>query len=273
MISLRQSAPRKGEALAFNSINRQFKTLADFTAWLATLPPPAWHPIGSTYHNTYRPTVAQWRGLASMQSMQAGYVAKGWSSGPHCYLALGSPNPADDGVFVMTPPRDPGTHSPSCNSGAHGRFGVECVGDYNSQAPTRALQDLLVGVVAALHRYARLGPDLNAHRDCDPRTCPGDAFYALKPELQQRLAHALDSLRARTIPGPPGTPAKYCSVEAFDFYNSRGGFAWLGYAVRDEFADGGDYVFVCERTVNKRSAQFGKEFALISEAIRRGWIG
>lgn len=178
--------------MSFNSINRQFKTLDEFAAWLATLPPPAWHPVGSTYHNTLIPTLAQWRGLTSMRNMQATYEAKGWTSGPCLYVALGAPNPADDGIFVMTPPQYPGTHSPSCNSGAHGRFGVEFVGDYQNKTPTPAHQDLGIGAIAALHRYAGIGPDLNAHRDCDPRTCPGDAFYAIKPQMQAKLAAALN---------------------------------------------------------------------------------
>lgn len=183
--------------MAFNSVNLQFKTLADFIAYLAQLPPPGWNPVGSTYHNTYVPNLQQWRGLASMQSMQATYVAKGWSAGPHLFLARGAPNPAHDGIFVMTPPTSPGIHSPSCNGPPFGpppgRFGVELVGDFNAVAPTLAQQQLLIDAVAALHQYAKLGANLNAHRDCDPRTCPGDAFYALKPSLQRRLVSVLSA--------------------------------------------------------------------------------
>lgn len=176
--------------MAFNSINTQF-SLQSFTDYLAGLPLPAWHPIGSTYHNTYRPTEAQWRGKASMDSMQADYIGKGWTSGPCCYLALHSPNPADDGIWVMTPPSSPGTHAGECNPK---RFGIEVVGDFQSKAPAADQQQLLIDTVAALHRWATIGPDLNAHRDCmTDRTCPGDAFYALKPQLQQRLAAALSA--------------------------------------------------------------------------------
>lgn len=178
----------RGLAVAFSSINRQFKTVADFTAYLATLAPPHW-AHGSTYHNTYRPLEGQWAGLVSMKSMQAAYAAKGWSSGPHCYLALGSPNPANDGVWVMTPPTEPGTHAGVCNAT---RFGIEVVGDFNARPPSLPQQQLLIDTLVALHRWAGLGPDLVAHRDCmADRTCPGDAFYALKPQLQLRLAARL----------------------------------------------------------------------------------
>jgi hypothetical protein len=183
--------------MAFNSVNLQFKTLADFAAYLGQLPPPGWNPVGSTYHNTYIPNLAQWRGLASMQSMQATYVSKGWTAGPHLFLAFGAPNRAHDGIFVMTPPTSAGIHSPSCNGPPFGpppgRFGVELVGDYQSQAPTAPQQQLLIDAIAALHQWAKLGANLNAHRDCDPRTCPGDAFYALKPNLQRRLQSVLSA--------------------------------------------------------------------------------
>lgn len=89
----------------------------------------------------------------------------------------------------MTPPTVPGTHAGACNSN---HFGIEVVGDFQTKAPSAAQQQLLIDAVAALHRWAGIGPDLNAHRDCMAgRTCPGDAFYALKPQLQQRLAAAL----------------------------------------------------------------------------------
>lgn len=223
--------------MTFNSINQLFKTPADLAAWLASAPPPVWHPIGSTYHNTLSPTEAEWRGKASMDSMQSYYISKGWSAGPHCYLAQHSPNPADDGIWVMTPPTSPGIHSPSCNGPPYGpppgRFGVEMVGDFQAKPPSAVQQQLLIDAVAVLHRWARLGPDLNAHRDCDARTCPGDAFYALKPQLQQRLAAALqtDPLKVRTLPGPAGATFT-CGTGMYDYWHRPGydGLWDLGYA-------------------------------------------
>lgn len=189
--------------MTFNAEIRQF-TLVSLTSYLAGLPRPTWAK-GSTYHNTYRPTEAQWSGLATMQSMMQGYIAKGWPSGPHFYLALHSPNPANDGIWQLTPPTMPGTHAGACNSS---RFGVELVGDFQSKAPSSAQQQLLIDAVAALHRWAHIGPDLNAHRDCMAgRTCPGDAFYALKPQLQQRLAAVL-APRTHYRAGPHGAIAQ-----------------------------------------------------------------
>ena len=196
--------------MAFNSINRQFPNIPAFVAYLATLPLPTWGVIGSTGHNTYIPNITQWRGLASMRSMQATYEAKGWTAGPCLFIALGAPNAAHDGIFVMTPPTSEGVHGVSCNP-TH--FGVELVGDFQAHAPSTAQQALFLDAIAALHRYARLGPLLNMHRDCIKRTCPGDAFYALKTQLQVGLAarlsgaglyRALAPMWISETPGPRG---------------------------------------------------------------------
>jgi hypothetical protein len=174
--------------MTFNATIRQFKTPADLTQYLATLSPPDWpgaNPIGSTYHNTYSPTEAQWQGKTSMDGMVSYYISKGWTSGPHFYLALHSPNASNDGIWQMTPPTGPGTHAGECNPT---RFGIEVVGDFNIKAPSEAQQQLLIDTVACLHRWAKLGAVLNAHRDCmADRTCPGNAFYALKADLTARL--------------------------------------------------------------------------------------
>lgn len=174
----------------FANLNLHFDTAHELAQWLATQPRPAWKPVGSTYHNTWKPNADQWAGHASMKNMQAGYEKLGWDRGPHVYLAHGT---RADGIFVMTPPQLPGIHSPSCNGSTKkpGRYGIEVVGDFQATPMSAAQLDLLVSVTAALHRYARLPADINAHRDCDPRTCPGDAAYAQKPAIQRALAAAL----------------------------------------------------------------------------------
>lgn len=174
--------------MPFASINKQFTTPAAFSTWLATQPRPDW-PHASTVHNTYRPLESQWVGAASMRSMQKTYEAKGWTSGPHCYLAVGCPRPTDAGIWVMTPPTQPGTHAGACNA-TH--FGVELVGDFQSRPPSLPQQQLLVDTLVALHRWAGLGATIDAHRDCmTGRTCPGDALYALMPTLRMRVAQRL----------------------------------------------------------------------------------
>jgi len=172
--------------MGFVNLNLHFPTVAAFRAWLATQLRPTWPVIGSTYHNTYKPNESQWRGHASMRSMQTTYEGLGWTTGPHLYLAVGTNH---DGIFVMTPPSIAGTHSPSCNGL---RFGIEVVGDFATRPMQNAQLTLLVECAAALHQWAGIGADINAHRDCDRRTCPGDVAYKQKPLIQQWLQQAMN---------------------------------------------------------------------------------
>lgn len=52
---------------------------------------------GVTVHHTEVPTPAQWHGLTSIQNLVAFYEGKGWDGGPHLFLCIGAPNPANDG--------------------------------------------------------------------------------------------------------------------------------------------------------------------------------
>ena len=107
-------------------------------------------------------------------------------------------------------------------------------------------------------------------RKTDPDDWPHANFIAWRDAL-----FAIDPLRARTLPGaPPANIPVYCSVEAANFYAARGGLSICGYPVANEFYDASldCYVLVCERTVNKRSGQFGSEFALLAEARREVWL-
>lgn len=179
--------------MAVTPVNLQFTTPDALAAWLATQPRPAWAPVGSTYHNTYKPLPADWRGAASVRAIAAHYTALGWDTGPHLFLCIGAPNPADDGIWVMTSPATPGTHAGACNAR---RFGIEVVDDFHRAPMSHAQLVLLSEAAAALHDYARIGPDIIAHRDCMPgRTCPGDAAYAQKADIQARLAFAIGAER------------------------------------------------------------------------------
>ena len=107
-------------------------------------------------------------------------------------------------------------------------------------------------------------------RKTDPDDWPHADFIAWRDAL-----FAVDPLRAVTLPGaPPHAIPIYCSVEAANFYLLRGGLAICGYPTQHEFYDESldCYVLLCERTVNKRSARFGSEFALLSEARAEGWL-
>lgn len=211
----------------FHSDIRQFPTPAAFAAYLSSLPPPTWHPVGSTAHNTYRPLASQWVGKPSMLSMIKTYKAKEWDRGPHLYFVVGAPNPKHDGIWMMTPLSMYGIHAGACN---FERFGCELVGDFQDVPPSAALQNLFIEGTAALHRWANLGATLNAHRDCMAgRTCPGNAMYAIMPQLRARLAAAL----APPVPPKP-TPVLYRAIAPMyisETPSPRGPVALQGQAV------------------------------------------
>lgn len=169
----------------FHNLNLRLTSPAALADWLASAPRPLWLPTGSTYHNTYRPDAASWRGHASMRSMQKTYEGYNWDRGPHIFIAVGT---QDDGLFVMTPPWLEGIHAGACNIA---RFGLEVVGNFAQRPMSHAQLVALSETAAVLHDWARIGPDINAHRDCMPgRTCPGDAAYAQKADVQALLAFA-----------------------------------------------------------------------------------
>lgn len=178
--------------MSFDADIRQFPTPGALAAFLAALPRPSvWHPIGSTVHNTYRPTEAEWRGAVSMRSMMNGYIDKGWSAGPHFYLAAHAPNPKDDGIWMMTSPLHPGVHAGPCNDK---RFGLEMVGDFQAHGWSLIQRALLLDTLDVLHSWAALDADINGHRDCMPlRTCPGNDAYAALPLLRADLAVRLSA--------------------------------------------------------------------------------
>lgn len=157
--------------MTFDMQLMHWPTIASFTAYLETIPRPAWVK-GITNHNTYRPDETMWRGVASMNSMRDTYIAKGWTSGPNLYLVATAPNPADTGIWQMTSITRPGTHAGACN--AH-HLGVENCGDFNARPPSPAQLTLLLAINRAILEHWGMPPEtVNVHNECMPgRTCPG----------------------------------------------------------------------------------------------------
>ncbi len=164
--------------MTFDIEIKHWPTVAAFAAYLAGVPRPAWCKR-LTNHNTYVPNEFQWRGLKSIESMRDTYIGKGWSAGPHLYLAAECPNPADRGIWQMTPLVRPGVHAGPCNADA---LGIENVGDFEARPPSAAQWQMCVAVNRAILRQWGLTPAaVNVHNECMPgRTCPGQHFDANK---------------------------------------------------------------------------------------------
>jgi hypothetical protein len=146
-------------------------TLEAFKAYLAGIPRPAWCK-GITNHNSYIPNEATWYGIPSVKSCQKTYIGKGWSAGPHLFLAAIAPHPAHIGIFQLTPLSHQGIHAGACNAD---RLGIESVGDFDARPPTPVQYQLLLDVNRAiLEAWGLKASTVNVHRECMPgRTCPG----------------------------------------------------------------------------------------------------
>ncbi len=169
----------------FDSAIRHWPTLEAFVAYLATIPCPSWCR-GLTNHNTYVPNEQQWRGITSVENCRTVYIGKGWSAGPHLFLAAEAPKAADRGIFQLTPIAHPGVHAGACNSD---HLGIENVGDFDARPPSPAQYQLLLAVNRLILNAWQLAPgSVNVHNECMTRTCPGR--YLTGAQIRADLAKA-----------------------------------------------------------------------------------
>jgi hypothetical protein len=196
---------------------RHWPTVAAFRAHLAahTYRTTAPWARACIVHHTYKPTAADWRGPASMAGLARHYaVTNGWSAGPHLFIAAGSPNPAHDGIWQLTPLSVPGIHGNDANGWA---WGVEHVGDYDATRWPPDLAALGQGAMAALLDWAGQPATtltLQPHSRYNPsKTCPGRAIdmravgrgvAALQqPPAPPRFTFSADSLIVAPSPLTP----------------------------------------------------------------------
>jgi hypothetical protein len=150
-------------------VGRSFSA-KDFKQYVTTLEFNSWRPQFVVLHNTAQPMLSEWHsvpGSQRMKNLEDFYKNKqGWSAGPHLFVA-------DDLIWVFTPLTVSGIHSPSWNSVA---WGVEMVGDYNTEPFGEAVRGNVVSALATLHASLGLDPNsLRFHKE-DPGTthdCPG----------------------------------------------------------------------------------------------------
>jgi hypothetical protein len=157
---------------AWQGIVGRGMTAAQFDAYVTELPMSTWRPRFCVVHNTGVPEFSAWHrvpGPTRMAALERYYRDdQKWSAGPHVFVA-------DDLIWPFTPLYTPGVHAPSWNQIA---WGVEFVGDFNSEQVPTALFGNGISALATLHRKAELDPaKIRLHRE-DPLTthkvCPGD---------------------------------------------------------------------------------------------------
>ena len=109
-----------------------------------------------TVHHTVKPTVAQWRGMQTMNALVRYYKKQGWTSAPHLFICVGSPNAKYDGIFQLTPLNLQGTHAGHiCNTKS---IGIEVVGYYDSEPWSQPMTDTVCGTIASFLKWKGLSP-------------------------------------------------------------------------------------------------------------------
>jgi hypothetical protein len=183
-------------------VGKCFATAAELLAYLEGLQFGAWRPRFVTMHHTGAPDLKTWRGWQTrahpitdaqwMQNLAAYYAAPplNWHAGPHFFFTPSH-------YCVLSPPTARGVHAVSFNALS---WGVECVGDFDSEPFDSVVRARYVAGLAALHMALGLAPapfqrgqrGLHFHRD-DPKTtktCPGRHVdkAALILEIEAQIA-------------------------------------------------------------------------------------
>jgi hypothetical protein len=190
----------------------------EFETYVDGLKMASWRPSFVVVHNTSAPSAAlyrQWQARAGwtgeqwLRNLESYYKGLGWSGGPHLFVAV-------DKIWAFTPLTMPGTHSPAWNSRT---WGVETVGEFESEPFAGPVRDNLVSALATLHAFAGLNPSdyakgirgLHFHKE-DPvtthKTCPGrnmakaQLVADVEAEMQARNSggHAHVSAEAQAAP-------------------------------------------------------------------------
>lgn len=187
--------------IAIPIVGKCFNTPKDFLAYLDGVTFGAWRPRFVTAHHTGSPDLKVWNGWQKravpvtdeqwLKNLAAYYGNEmGWSAGPHFFFT-----PAH--YCVLTPPDRRGVHAVSFNALS---WGVEMVGDFDSERLEGVLRDRYVAGLACLYiatglkvsPYIFQQQGLHFHRD-DPKTsktCPGRSIdkAILIREIELKIA-------------------------------------------------------------------------------------
>lgn len=185
--------------MAIPNVGKCFSTSEQFLDYLDGIQFGAWRPRFVTMHHSGGPNLKMWRDwqvrakpVTDEQWMKnlASYYGSPppigprdgpWRSGPHFFFT-------PKNFCVLSPPTSRGVHAKSFNAMS---WGVECVGDFDSEPFDGEVRDRYIEGLACLHLATGLQLDpfergvrgLHFHRD-DPqtnKTCPG--LKVKKPDI------------------------------------------------------------------------------------------
>lgn len=172
--------------MAISIINRCL-SLAEFREYVAIYNFGGQPANKLVIHHTWRPTKAGWAGARSIEGLKRYYENKGWSAGPHLFIA-------EEGIWLFSPMRLDGIHAGELN---HRSIGIEVVGDYDNEIWSGNTKENALGAIKILMK--QLGVDhrnLFFHRDVSPKTCPGKAI------TKEWLFNELGVIRIPTVSAP-----------------------------------------------------------------------
>ena len=152
----------------------QYKSVAEFEEYLNSMEKPNWVKT-LVIHHTWKPVQSDWNGEKTMIGLQNYYKKLGWTAGPHMFVCVGSPNPANDGIWILSPLDSPGIHAGDCNSVS---WGMEIVGNFDVMPWPATLKtflyDLFPVLLKKLEAKSITLETMKGHRECNsPKTCPG----------------------------------------------------------------------------------------------------
>jgi hypothetical protein len=159
-------------------------------------------------HHTWRPTVVDWQGKATIDAMRRTYMTYewtdaagvkhiGWPKAPHLFIA-------PDGIWLFFDITKDGWHAGDEHN--VGSIGVEMVGNYDYVLPSGPVLDNTIGALAVLYKYLRLSPDnIQFHRDVSVKTCPGTKVT--KTWIIPLIKAAMNPVVVPSV--PPPTPSNY----------------------------------------------------------------
>lgn len=210
-------------------VNRAFK-VEELESYIHSIPFNDFKPSLIVWHNTAAPTLAQWLdsekkdiaegrtpGQARILNLQDYFKSRGWSSGPHAFIA-------PDYIWAFTPFNKKGTHSPSWNGIS---IGLEMVADFDSEddetGPGLQVKNNCIALTAILCDRLGLNPEtaIKLHKEdrLTTHACPGRNIAADK---QRMIASVLEYMGHGGSHGDEPPAVRFSGIVSVDdFLNLR----------------------------------------------------
>lgn len=142
-------------------------SLAEFRSYVAAYDFGPLPPDKLVVHHTWKPTKEQWQGERSILGLKGYYERKGWTAGPHLFVA-------EDGIWLFSPMRHNGIHASTLNPRS---VGIEVVGNYDNIRWSGETKKNALGVIRVLMQQLSIFENgVFFHRDVSAKTCPGTAI-------------------------------------------------------------------------------------------------